>query len=259
MVLILNYKLDVIFIRRLLRLVSGSPSRILLTRTRTSSLVDIPSFISHSVTLCSIVEMAGEHSCQEASLTDQPGQRDLRWERQQREAVREKKRQWTIMCVAFGFFSSCLVLVGVMLSITSEYQVPAEHHHHPLIINYFLQDQAIARMLNMSIKTEDIMYWICVLLIFLIGFYSYSKINVFLNWSNLTDTEFDALYNFHHLNICDKVIVEWNLIKGIIKIVNWNFLQIINCIKSECFCINPQTSTITSSSDWCEVAVSWAM
>ena len=157
--MILKYKFEMIFTRRLLRLVSGSPSRILLSRTRTSSLVDIPSFISHSVTLCSIVEMAGEHSCQEA-LTDQPGhtERDLRWERQQREAMREKKRQWTIMCVAFGFFSSCLVLVGVMLSITSEYQVAAEHHHHHLTINYLLQDQAIARMLNMSIKREDIMY-----------------------------------------------------------------------------------------------------
>ena len=90
--------------------------------------MDIPSFISHSVSLCSIVEVAREGS----SLTDQGDladhkkrERDLRWERQQREAVKEKKRQWTIMCVAFGFFSSCLVLVGVMLSITSEYQVVA--------------------------------------------------------------------------------------------------------------------------------------
>ena len=71
-----------------------------------------------------------------------------------------KRSQWTVMCVALGFFSSCLILgqckniswfilnlwmgisltmspcaVGGMLSVTSEYQ-----------------DRAIARMLNISIE-----------------------------------------------------------------------------------------------------------
>ena len=45
------------------------------------------------------------------------------WERQRRQSVRRKKSQWTIICVACGFFTSCLLLVAGMLSITSEYQV----------------------------------------------------------------------------------------------------------------------------------------
>ena len=43
------------------------------------------------------------------------------------------------MCVALGFFSSCLVLVGGMLSITSDYQ-----------------DRAITRMLNMSFSQHTL-------------------------------------------------------------------------------------------------------
>ena len=45
------------------------------------------------------------------------------WERQRRQSIRRKKSQWTIICVACGFFTSCLLLVAGMLSITSEYQV----------------------------------------------------------------------------------------------------------------------------------------
>ena len=114
-----------IFYSRLLRLGSFSPSRIILDKTRSSSLVDMPTFISHSVTLCSIVKMTddGEDFSQSEKTPGIPRGRHFKLERQERKAKKEKKRQWTIMCVAFGFFTSCLVLVGVMLSITSEYQV----------------------------------------------------------------------------------------------------------------------------------------
>ena len=33
-----------------------------------------------------------------------------------------KKTQWTLCCVAIGFLVVCIVLVGTMLSYTSEYQ-----------------------------------------------------------------------------------------------------------------------------------------
>ena len=86
--------------------------------------MDIPTFISQSVTLCSIVETTGERDTGPSDQTQvNCKEKHFKLARQQREARKEKKRQWTIMCVAFGFFSSCLVLVGVMLSITSEYQV----------------------------------------------------------------------------------------------------------------------------------------
>ena len=112
------------FYWRLLRLGSLSPQRIFLTRSRSTSLVDIPTFISQSVTLCSIVETTGERDTGPSDQTQvNCKEKHFKLARQQREARKEKKRQWSIMCVAFGFFSSCLVLVGVMLSITSEYQV----------------------------------------------------------------------------------------------------------------------------------------
>ena len=117
--------ISMIFYWRLLRLGSFSPSRIILERSESRSLVDLPTFISHSVTLCSVVKIteAPEDSPQSEKTPDLDRGGYSRLERQQREASKEKKRQWTIMCVAFGFFTSCLMLVGVMLSITSEYQV----------------------------------------------------------------------------------------------------------------------------------------
>jgi len=36
--------------------------------------------------------------------------------------ARSRRSQWTVMCVAIAFFATCLILVGAMLSITSEYQ-----------------------------------------------------------------------------------------------------------------------------------------
>jgi hypothetical protein len=50
-----------------------------------------------------------------------------------------ERSQWTVMCVALGFFGSCLILVGGMLSFTSDYQ-----------------DRAIARMLNMSFNQQAV-------------------------------------------------------------------------------------------------------
>ena len=79
-------------------------------------------------------------------------------QRQREEAKRRKKSQWTIMCVACGFFTSCLLLVAGMLSITSDYQVikhllDTRKCIHKTIIVF--QDQAIARMLNLSAISVD--------------------------------------------------------------------------------------------------------
>ena len=69
-----------------------------------------------SIYLSVIHVCAGSLYCTDARTVSQ-------WERQRRQSVRRKKSQWTIICVACGFFTSCLLLVAGMLSITSEYQV----------------------------------------------------------------------------------------------------------------------------------------
>ena len=48
-------------------------------------------------------------------------QLEIQWRQHQQR--QRRKSQWTVICVACGFFTTCLVLVAGMLSITSEYQV----------------------------------------------------------------------------------------------------------------------------------------
>ena len=116
---------------------SSSGKKLTLVRGSSLSLVDLPTFLPSSVRLGKLASIS--HLIQNIPIHKQLQQR--------REGgagslplsdkTMGKKSQWTVMCVALGFFSTCLILVGCMLSITSEYQ-----------------DQAIARMLNMSL--EDI-------------------------------------------------------------------------------------------------------
>ena len=49
--------------------------------------------------------------------------RQLDIQSRQHQQRQRRKSQWTVICVACGFFTTCLVLVAGMLSITSEYQV----------------------------------------------------------------------------------------------------------------------------------------
>ena len=112
--------------------------QVTLVRDSSLSLVDIPTFISTSVTLGSISSKVSEafppydpRKILEEKLAEIRANRS--------EPKMGKRSQWTVMCVALSFFSSCLILVGGMLSFTSDYQ-----------------DRAIARMLNMSLNQEAV-------------------------------------------------------------------------------------------------------
>ena len=115
---------------------STSARKLTLVRGSSLSLVDLPTFLPSSVRLGKLATIS-------QLIQNIPIHKQLQQRREGRaglpmsDKAMGKKSQWTVMCVALGFFSSCLILVGCMLSITSEYQ-----------------DQAIARMLNMSL--EDI-------------------------------------------------------------------------------------------------------
>ena len=115
---------------------SSSGKKVTLVRGSSLSLVDLPTFLPTSVRLGKLASIS--HLIQNIPIHKQLQQRrEGRSGLAMSDKTMGKKSQWTVMCVALGFFSSCLILVGCMLSITSEYQ-----------------DQAIARMLNMSL--EDI-------------------------------------------------------------------------------------------------------
>ena len=115
---------------------SSDGKKLTLVRGSSLSLVDLPTFLPSSVRLGKLASIS--HLIQNIPIHKQLQQRrEGRAGLPMSDKTMGKKSQWTVMCVALGFFSSCLILVGCMLSITSEYQ-----------------DQAIARMLNMSL--EDI-------------------------------------------------------------------------------------------------------
>ena len=118
--------------------IPANNKKLTLVRGSSLSLVDLPTFLPSTVRLGKLANIS-------SLIQNIPIHRQLQ-QATRKEARRGKpisnktmgkKSQWTVMCVALGFFTSCLILVGSMLSITSEYQ-----------------DQAIARMLNMSL--EDI-------------------------------------------------------------------------------------------------------
>ena len=108
----------------------STPSQRALTLVRGSSmsLVDIPTFLSPRVALGTVAAPPPLYDPRKI-LEDKLA--EIRSKKC--EPKMGKRSQWTVMCVAIGFFSSCLVLVGGMLSITSDYQ-----------------DRAITKMLNIS-------------------------------------------------------------------------------------------------------------
>ena len=70
-------------------------------------------------------------------------QLDIQRSEQQR---RRRKSQWTVICVACGFFTSCLVLVAGMLSVTSDYQVS----------NLFLSRNSNSRPMDLLVISADL-------------------------------------------------------------------------------------------------------
>ena len=117
---------------------SATTPKLTLVRGSSLSLVDIPTFLSSSVTLGTISTMIS-NTFPPYDPRKSLAEKLAKYRANRSEPKMGKRSQWTVMCVALGFFGSCLILVGGMLSITSDYQ-----------------DRAIARMLNMSVYNEDI-------------------------------------------------------------------------------------------------------
>ena len=98
------------------------PSRktLLLLRGSSISLVELPTFLPSSCTVqircpCRNTETPSAESglsLAEVLANYQP----------RNQTTGGDKSQWTVMIVAISFFTTCLLMVGVMLSITSEYQ-----------------------------------------------------------------------------------------------------------------------------------------
>ena len=115
---------------------AASTPTLTLVRGSSLSLVDIPTFLSPSVTLGTISSRtAAPFPLYDPRKILEEKLAKIRANRS--ESKMGKRTSWTVMCVALGFFSSCLILVGGMLSITSDYQ-----------------DRTIARMLNMSLNQQ---------------------------------------------------------------------------------------------------------
>ena len=91
------------------------------------SLVELPSHCPMSrVSLGTVVQASeARKGLEEAEDIDETEfrLRQLEIQRRQHQQRQRRKSQWTVICVACGFFTTCLVLVAGMLSITSEYQV----------------------------------------------------------------------------------------------------------------------------------------
>ena len=104
----------------------GRPSQtFILIRDSCYSLVELPTFLSTSCTVqtkchCSLGDYAetplnlpdSKITLAEVLADYHPSER----------ALLRATSQWTVMIVAISFFTTCLLLVGVMLSFTSEYQ-----------------------------------------------------------------------------------------------------------------------------------------
>ena len=95
------------------------PSRVTLIRGESCSLVDIPTYLSSSV------ELGGTLSNQPVNkLMFAPHRPRLQIDLTRKKPEKDgKKTQWTVLCVAIVMMTMCVMLVGTMLSITTEYQV----------------------------------------------------------------------------------------------------------------------------------------
>ena len=112
-----------------------------VVRGLTHSLLDLPTFLSSAPVLLGSVHSipppttSAPSPPRYACLSDRL--KDYQLPSNSKHATNARRSQWTIMCVAFAFFCTCLGLVGTMLSVTSDYQ-----------------DQAIIQMLHQINKSR---------------------------------------------------------------------------------------------------------
>ena len=116
---------------------SPNGPKVTLIRGISCSLVDIPTYLSSSVELASLTELTELHSLQPLDNEVANSRCAVSYLQQSKENIRRlrmdivdrrerkltpKKTQWTLICIALAFLTTCVTLVGTMLSYTSDYQ-----------------------------------------------------------------------------------------------------------------------------------------
>ena len=123
-----------------------------LVRGSSSSLIELPTFLTRPVKLGHLQQLShldqhgetNEHPCQHKHChlhiqedqyhTETLSERLANYQlKGKRDPLTEKRSQYTVIFVALGFFTTCLLMVAIMLSFTSDYQ-----------------DMVIARVINTS-------------------------------------------------------------------------------------------------------------
>ena len=80
--------------------------------------MDIPTYLCHPVQLATVTIDSPHRQAVTKALATMPRPAHTKTLKK----PPAKKTQWTLCCVAIGFLVVCIVLVGTMLSYTSEYQ-----------------------------------------------------------------------------------------------------------------------------------------
>lgn len=116
---------------------SPNGPKVTLVRGISCSLVDIPTYLSSSVELASLTELTELPSLQPLDSEVVNSRCPVSYLQQSKENIRRlrmdivdrrerkltpKKTQWTLICIALAFLTTCVTLVGTMLSYTSDYQ-----------------------------------------------------------------------------------------------------------------------------------------
>ena len=116
---------------------SPNGAKVTLVRGMSCSLVDIPTYLSSSVELASLTELTELPSLRPLDNKQTNSRCAVSYLQQSKENIRRlrmdivdrrerkltpKKTQWTLICIALAFLTTCVTLVGTMLSYTSEYQ-----------------------------------------------------------------------------------------------------------------------------------------
>lgn len=103
---------------------TSNSSAYLSPQNNSSSLVDIPTYLCYPVQLATVTyEHKSSSSPVPASGSSQiPSNHPVRVVAMKPIKKPPTKTKWTLFCIAVGFLTVCIVLVGTMLSYTSEYQ-----------------------------------------------------------------------------------------------------------------------------------------
>ena len=107
----------------------GVHKKLTLIRGSSFSLVELPTFLSSPVQL-GCINTSSSTTSPGITLSRAIAESSLNTKGA---TVMQKKSQWIIIIVALSFFTTCMILVGTMLSVVIDYQ-----------------DQALAKLINIS-------------------------------------------------------------------------------------------------------------